>query len=108
MDQWKQSGRNDSLIGRNETSYPFWPSDQVIPEPDRPVKLGYIVAHPFSATASSSCNKLPGAPPISSKTITLIALCVPFGQGQYSSPSLNILTEAAKTSKSTPTSNLVP
>ena len=41
MDQWKQSGRNDSLIGRNETSYPFWPSDQVIPEPDRPVKGGW-------------------------------------------------------------------
>ena len=41
MDQWKQSGRNDSQIGRNETSYPFWPSDQVIPEPDRPVKGGW-------------------------------------------------------------------
>jgi len=41
MDQWKQSGRNDSQIGRNEMSYPFWPSDQVIPEPDRPVKGGW-------------------------------------------------------------------
>ena len=47
-------------------------------------------------------------PPASSKTITLIGPCVPSGQGQKASPSLKILTDAAKTSKSTPTSNLVP
>ena len=41
MSHWKQSGRKDSLIGRNETSYPFWPSDQVIPGPSRPVKDGW-------------------------------------------------------------------
>lgn len=41
MDQWNQSGRNDSLKGRNETAYPFWPSDQVIPEPNRPVNGGW-------------------------------------------------------------------
>lgn len=41
MSHWKQSGRKDSLIGRNETSYPFWPSDQVIPGASRPVKDGW-------------------------------------------------------------------
>jgi len=42
MDQWKQSGRNDSQREGNETGYPFWPSDQVVPRPNRSAKGGRV------------------------------------------------------------------